>query len=94
MATLGIHNEILKIAQTYGIKLSGINPYTTITSQDITTKWDTVSPAPSFLGELSSVGLMGRLISTPPTPHPPAGEAPRSPQRPNAPGGGGQAAGQ
>lgn len=42
MATLGIHNEILKIAQTYGIKLSGINPYTTITSQDITTKWDTV----------------------------------------------------
>lgn len=43
MATLGIHNEILKIAQTYGIKLSGINPYTTITSQDITTKWDTVS---------------------------------------------------
>lgn len=43
MATLGIHNEILKIAQTYSIKLSGINPYTTITSQDITTKWDTVS---------------------------------------------------
>uniref|UniRef100_A0A3B5KQL0 Actinin alpha 3b n=1 Tax=Takifugu rubripes TaxID=31033 RepID=A0A3B5KQL0_TAKRU len=42
VATLGIHNEILKIAQTYGIKLSGINPYTTITSQDITTKWDTV----------------------------------------------------
>lgn len=43
MATLGIHNEILKIAQTYGIKLSGINPYTSISSQDITTKWDTVS---------------------------------------------------
>uniref|UniRef100_A0A674MKM1 Actinin alpha 3b n=1 Tax=Takifugu rubripes TaxID=31033 RepID=A0A674MKM1_TAKRU len=43
VATLGIHNEILKIAQTYGIKLSGINPYTTITSQDITTKWDTVA---------------------------------------------------
>uniref|UniRef100_A0A7N8YIS9 Actinin alpha 3b n=1 Tax=Mastacembelus armatus TaxID=205130 RepID=A0A7N8YIS9_9TELE len=42
MATLGIHNEILKIAQTYGIKLSGINPYTNLTSQDITTKWDTV----------------------------------------------------
>uniref|UniRef100_A0AAX7VC81 Actinin alpha 3b n=1 Tax=Astatotilapia calliptera TaxID=8154 RepID=A0AAX7VC81_ASTCA len=43
MATLGIHNEILKIAQTYGIKLSGINPYTNLSSQDISTKWDTVS---------------------------------------------------
>lgn len=43
MATLGIHNEILKIAQTYGIKLSGINPYTNLTPQDISTKWDTVS---------------------------------------------------
>uniref|UniRef100_A0AAX7VJ60 Actinin alpha 3b n=1 Tax=Astatotilapia calliptera TaxID=8154 RepID=A0AAX7VJ60_ASTCA len=42
MATLGIHNEILKIAQTYGIKLSGINPYTNLSSQDISTKWDTV----------------------------------------------------
>ncbi|MBN3289560.1 ACTN3 protein, partial [Polypterus senegalus] len=42
MATMGIHNEILKIAQTYGIKLSGINPYTNLTSQDITTKWETV----------------------------------------------------
>lgn len=43
MATLGIHNEILKIAQTYGIKLSGINPYTNLSLQDISTKWDTVS---------------------------------------------------
>uniref|UniRef100_A0A668SCZ6 Actinin alpha 3b n=1 Tax=Oreochromis aureus TaxID=47969 RepID=A0A668SCZ6_OREAU len=42
MATLGIHNEILKIAQTYGIKLSGINPYTNLSLQDISTKWDTV----------------------------------------------------
>uniref|UniRef100_A0A672GVJ2 Actinin alpha 3b n=1 Tax=Salarias fasciatus TaxID=181472 RepID=A0A672GVJ2_SALFA len=42
MATMGIHNEILKIAQTYGIKLSGINPYTNLSPQDISTKWDTV----------------------------------------------------
>uniref|UniRef100_A0A3Q3BDD3 Actinin alpha 3b n=1 Tax=Kryptolebias marmoratus TaxID=37003 RepID=A0A3Q3BDD3_KRYMA len=42
MATIGIHNEILKIAQTYGIKLSGINPYTNLTTQDIGTKWDNV----------------------------------------------------
>uniref|UniRef100_A0A667XNG5 Actinin alpha 3b n=1 Tax=Myripristis murdjan TaxID=586833 RepID=A0A667XNG5_9TELE len=32
MATMGIHNEILKIAQTYGIKLSGVNPYTNLTT--------------------------------------------------------------
>lgn len=43
MATLGIHNEILKIAQTYGIKLSGINPYTNLSPQDIGNKWETVS---------------------------------------------------
>ncbi|XP_016532662.1 alpha-actinin-3b [Poecilia formosa] len=42
MATVGIHNEILKIAQTYGIKLSGINPYTNLSQQDINTKWETV----------------------------------------------------
>uniref|UniRef100_A0AAQ4RJF1 Actinin alpha 3b n=1 Tax=Gasterosteus aculeatus aculeatus TaxID=481459 RepID=A0AAQ4RJF1_GASAC len=42
MATMGIHSEILKIAQTYGIKLSGINPYTNLSPQDISTKWDTV----------------------------------------------------
>ncbi|MEQ2190531.1 Alpha-actinin-3 [Xenoophorus captivus] len=41
MATIGIHNEILKIAQTYGIKLSGINPYTNLSQQDINNKWDT-----------------------------------------------------
>lgn len=43
MATLGIHNEILKIAQTYGIKLSGVNPYTNLSPQDIGNKWETVS---------------------------------------------------
>ncbi|XP_028329660.1 LOW QUALITY PROTEIN: alpha-actinin-3b [Gouania willdenowi] len=42
MATMGIHSEILKIAQTYGIKLSGINPYTNLSPQDISNKWDTV----------------------------------------------------
>lgn len=43
MASLGIHNEILKIAQTYGIKLSGVNPYTNLSPQDISNKWETVS---------------------------------------------------
>ncbi|KAF7238499.1 Alpha-actinin-3 [Varanus komodoensis] len=42
MAILGIQNEIQKIAQTYGIKLSGINPYTNLSHHDIATKWDKV----------------------------------------------------
>uniref|UniRef100_UPI00398F8921 alpha-actinin-2-like n=1 Tax=Pristiophorus japonicus TaxID=55135 RepID=UPI00398F8921 len=42
MAILGIQNEISKIAQTYGIKLSGINPYTNLSAQEIAIKWDKV----------------------------------------------------
>ncbi|NXG39850.1 ACTN3 protein, partial [Dromaius novaehollandiae] len=42
MAIVGIHGEIQKIAQTYGIKLSGGNPYTALTHLDIAGKWDTV----------------------------------------------------
>ncbi|RXM93303.1 Alpha-actinin-2 [Acipenser ruthenus] len=42
MATMGIQNEIVKIAQTYGIKLSGINPYTNLSPQDIVNKWEAV----------------------------------------------------
>lgn len=64
MATLGIHNEILKIAQTYGIKLSGINPYTTITSQDITTKWDTVGHLTRGIPLRKLASGDGSLIST------------------------------
>ncbi|XP_071219382.1 alpha-actinin-3-like isoform X2 [Salvelinus alpinus] len=40
MATMGIQSEIVKMAQTYGIKLSGVNPYTVLSPQDITNKWD------------------------------------------------------
>ena len=39
---LAVHNEILKVAQIYNISLSGPNPYTTITSQDIVDKWEEV----------------------------------------------------
>ncbi|XP_068779861.1 alpha-actinin-3 isoform X1 [Struthio camelus] len=42
MAIVGIHGEIQKIAQTYGIKLSGANPYTALTHLDITSKWEAV----------------------------------------------------
>lgn len=45
MAILGIQNEIQKIAQTYGIKLSGVNPYTNLSHLDVANKWDTVRTA-------------------------------------------------
>uniref|UniRef100_A0A8C2PPI1 Actinin alpha 3b n=1 Tax=Cyprinus carpio TaxID=7962 RepID=A0A8C2PPI1_CYPCA len=42
IAIMGIQNEITKIAQTYGIKLVGVNPYTVLSPQDITNKWEAV----------------------------------------------------
>ncbi|XP_078462228.1 alpha-actinin-1-like isoform X4 [Lampetra planeri] len=41
-AILAIHSEVVKISQTYNIKLVGPNPYSNLTPQDITTKWDSV----------------------------------------------------
>lgn len=45
---MGIHNEILKIAQTYGIKIVGENPYTVLSQQDISNKWEAVSTLQSI----------------------------------------------
>ncbi|RXN32628.1 alpha-actinin-3-like isoform X2 [Labeo rohita] len=42
VAIMGIQNEILKIAQTYGIKIVGENPYTVLSPQDISNKWEAV----------------------------------------------------
>ncbi|CAJ0928324.1 unnamed protein product [Ranitomeya imitator] len=41
-AILGIHNEVSKIAQTYHVNMSGTNPYSTISPQEINNKWDHV----------------------------------------------------
>ncbi|KAI1886942.1 hypothetical protein AGOR_G00200960 [Albula goreensis] len=41
-AILGIHNEIQKISQSYGIGTALTNPYTTITTAEISVKWDKV----------------------------------------------------
>ncbi|XP_033874800.1 alpha-actinin-2 isoform X5 [Acipenser ruthenus] len=41
-AILGIHNEVQKIAQSYGVSLSIINPYSTISAEEIRAKWDKV----------------------------------------------------
>lgn len=41
-AIQSIQAEVLKIAQSNGIKLSGANPYTTITPESIDNKWEKV----------------------------------------------------
>ncbi|KAM8793747.1 alpha-actinin-3, partial [Eudromia elegans] len=41
-AILGIHGEVQKIAQTYGIKVAGGNPYAALTHLDVAAKWDAV----------------------------------------------------
>ncbi|XP_051578484.1 alpha-actinin-2b isoform X2 [Myxocyprinus asiaticus] len=41
-AILGIQQEVLKISQSYGIRADLTNPYSTITTEEIATKWDKV----------------------------------------------------
>lgn len=42
-AILGIHNEVQKISQSYGIKANLVNPYSTITTEELLVKWDKVT---------------------------------------------------
>ncbi|MEQ2243276.1 actinin alpha 2, partial [Ilyodon furcidens] len=41
-AILGIHNEVQKISQSYGIKANIINPYSTITTEELLKQWEKV----------------------------------------------------
>uniref|UniRef100_A0AAQ4QB77 Actinin, alpha 2b n=1 Tax=Gasterosteus aculeatus aculeatus TaxID=481459 RepID=A0AAQ4QB77_GASAC len=41
-AILGIHNEVLKISQSYGIKANIINPYSTLSTEELLNKWEKV----------------------------------------------------
>ncbi|TDH01435.1 hypothetical protein EPR50_G00180080 [Perca flavescens] len=41
-AILGIHNEVQKISQSYGIKANIINPYSTLTTEELLNKWEKV----------------------------------------------------
>lgn len=43
-AIQSIQAEVQKIAQSNGIKLSGANPYTTITPESIDKKWEKAGP--------------------------------------------------
>lgn len=51
-AILGIHNEVQKISQSYGIKANIINPYSTITTEELLNKWEKVSTASKLLHAL------------------------------------------
>lgn len=42
-AILGIHNEVQKISQSYGIKADIVNSYSTITTEELLAKWDKVA---------------------------------------------------
>lgn len=42
---MGIHNEVQKISQSYGIKANIINPYSTITIEELLNKWEKVAIA-------------------------------------------------
>lgn len=42
-AILGIHNEVQKISQSYGIKVKIINPYSIITIEELLDKWEKVA---------------------------------------------------
>ncbi|CAG10071.1 unnamed protein product [Tetraodon nigroviridis] len=41
-AILGIHNEVQKISQSYGIKAKIVNPYSIITVEELLNKWEKV----------------------------------------------------
>uniref|UniRef100_A0A8C4HFP6 Actinin, alpha 2b n=1 Tax=Dicentrarchus labrax TaxID=13489 RepID=A0A8C4HFP6_DICLA len=41
-AIMGIHSEVQKISQSYGIKANIINPYSTITIEELLNKWEKV----------------------------------------------------
>lgn len=62
MAIMGIHNEILKIAQTYGIKVVGENPYTVLSPQDISNKWEAVSTLQSLFYHFSLISKIAQCI--------------------------------
>lgn len=40
---MGIHNEVQKISQSYGIKAKIVNPYSIITIEELLNKWEKVA---------------------------------------------------
>lgn len=57
-AILGIHNEVQKISQSYGIKANIINPYSTITTEELLNKWEKVATSSKILTNYSDSGCL------------------------------------
>lgn len=56
-AILGIHNEVQKISQSYGIKANIINPYSALTTEELLNKWDKVATASKLIYRLIYRGI-------------------------------------
>lgn len=41
-AIVSIHNEVEKVIQSYSLRISASNPYSTVTLDEIRTKWEKV----------------------------------------------------
>lgn len=52
-AIMGIHNEVQKISQSYGIKANIINPYSTVTIEELLNKWEKVAAALNLTSRLT-----------------------------------------
>uniref|UniRef100_A0A8C7E4R9 Actinin alpha 4 n=1 Tax=Naja naja TaxID=35670 RepID=A0A8C7E4R9_NAJNA len=63
-AILGIQSEAQKIADYNNIKLSGNNPYTSVTPQIINSKWERVGSLPALGCNLSQANIVGPWIQT------------------------------
>lgn len=85
---MAIHKEAQRIAESNHIKLSGSNPYTTVTPQIINSKWEKVGPAPDMQG-LDCAGGSCHLTSA--AVHP-TGAAAGAKAGPRTPGGAEQTA--
>lgn len=89
-AILAIHKEAHRIAESNHIKLSGSNPYTTVTPQIINSKWEKVGgPGTGAWGRAG--GVRGRHPDCPCSP-PTPGAAAGAQAGPRPPGGAEQAA--
>uniref|UniRef100_A0A6Q2Z999 Actinin, alpha 2b n=1 Tax=Esox lucius TaxID=8010 RepID=A0A6Q2Z999_ESOLU len=63
-AILGIQNEVQKISQSYSIKANLINPYSTITTEELLAKWDKVKKLRLRRQFAAQANLIGPWIQT------------------------------
>ena len=60
-AIVGIHSEVQKISQSYGIKANITNPYSTLTTEDLLNKWDKVPMVMKVTCTLVILAVLGQV---------------------------------